>query len=426
MNSPPDLPGLSSSGWSRKERLTLLMLTLLLIGLFVLRAEFRRQDGARVPLKADVVLVHVAGLRGDALAADEIAGDMGLDGERVLFWTNAFAPSGDARRSLLSLLRGDLVLNLEHPPGSSSLAARFGLAGWRTGLVGEGDIPERAGEEFQDVKLASSLADVPTLVEELVAKTSSEPLLLVVHLGSSGAPLHSSTTDSVLLETAYGARIEKLRGALARIGQAVSGRDRPQLVAVVGGSGLELGGHPEAPDRPWDDHLRVPMVLGLQHGSGLPWGHQGAMVQTPDMALTLLDLMDLRTAAERRADGIDRTSRSLEPLIHGWANPPVHERLFFADIGHAAVRTKDWKLISPVLAPWQLRDGSAMLFALADDPGEQHDLVSDRGLGPASKDLLARLRLQLSRPETLGAGYAPEAGTLGSRRELEDGREPNP
>ena len=67
-----------------------------------------------------------------------------------------------------------------------------------------------------------------------------------------------------------------------------------------------------------------------------------------------------------------------------------------------------------------------MLFALADDPGEQHDLVSDRGLGPASKDLLARLRLQLSRPETLGAGYAPEAGTLGSRRELEDGREPNP
>jgi hypothetical protein len=74
--------------------------------------------------------------------------------------------------------------------------------------------------------------------------------------------------------------------------------------------------------------------------------------------------------------------------------------LFFADIGYAAVRTNAWKLISPVAAPWQLRDESAMLFALGEDPAEQFDLVTERRLGPVGRDLLDRLRVQLSRPES--------------------------
>jgi arylsulfatase A-like enzyme len=155
------------------------------------------------------------------------------------------------------------------------------------------------------------------------------------------------------------------------------------------------------------------MVMGMQQGEGLPWGHHGTLVQTPDLALTLMDLMDLRSNAERRGDGEERSARSLKPLIHGWTTPPVHERLFFADIGHAAVRTKDWKLISPIEAPWQLRDESVMLFALGDDPAEQHDLVSERRLGPAGRDLLQRLRAQLDRPETLGSRQMP-SGSLGA------------
>jgi hypothetical protein len=378
----------------------LLLLVLVLLGLFVLRGQTRREDGARVPLRADIVLVHVAGLRADALSVDALAADVGLDPERVLSWSQAFSPSGDARRSLLSLLRGDLVLNLDHSPGPQSLAARFGAAGWQTYFVGEGAVPARAAEEFSQRRIAPSLADIPGAVDTLISGASDAPLLLVVHLGSSGDSLHTTTTESSQLRALYSQRVQDLRGTLARISQAVSSRTRPRIVAIVGASGLELGGHPGAPDRPWDDHLRVPMVMGMQQSRELPWGQHGSLVQTPDLALTLMDLMDLRSASERRSDGEERSGRSLEPLIHGWTTGAVHERLFFADIGHAAVRTNAWKLISPVAAPWQLRDESAMLFALGEDPAEQFDLVTERRLGPVGRDLLDRLRVQLSRPES--------------------------
>jgi len=149
------------------------------------------------------------------------------------------------------------------------------------------------------------------------------------------------------------------------------------------------------------------MVMGMQEAEGLPWGHHSTLVQTPDLAPTLLDLMDLRSSDERLSDRGDLNGRSLESLIHGWSNPPVHERLFFADVGHAAVRTAEWKLISPVSAPWQLNEESVMLFAMSEDPEERSDLAGNRPLGPVGDDLLERLRAQLSRPETVSGRGAP-------------------
>jgi hypothetical protein len=407
MNTPPDLPGLSASGWTVRERGALLALALLLLGLFVLRAETRRQDGARIPLAADVVVIHVAGLRADALPSASLAADLGLDPDRVLSWSQAFSPSGDARRSLLSVLRGDLVLNLDHAPGPGSLAARFGGAGWQTYFVGEGVVPPRAAEEFSHRVDLPSLAAVPGAVDEVVASATTSPLFLVIHLGSPGDTLHTTTTESTQLRASYNQRMQRVRGTLARIGQALTPRLGPRIVAVVGGSGLELGGHPGAPNRPWDDHLRVPMVMGMQQGQGLPWGQHSTLVQTSDLAPTLLDLMDLRSSDEHASDSSDVSARSLEPLIHGWATPPVHQRLFFADVGHAAVRTAEWKLISPVNAPWKLQTESTMLFAMSEDPEERSDLASERLLGPVGSDLLNRLRLQLSRPATLGTRGGP-------------------
>jgi arylsulfatase A-like enzyme len=141
----------------------------------------------------------------------------------------------------------------------------------------------------------------------------------------------------------------------------------------------------------------------MQNGTGLPFGRHTALVQTTDLTPTLLDLMDLREPSPEVDEVRPATGVSLEALVHGWTRPPVHDRLYFADIGHAAVRTRDWKLISPVSAPWQLRDESAMLFALSEDPSEHFNLVGDRKLGPVGDELLGSLRAQLARPETLGS-----------------------
>ncbi|MEE2827622.1 MAG: hypothetical protein VX498_00420 [Myxococcota bacterium] len=403
MEHPSDLARISAGGWTARERWMLTGLVLLILALAVLRVETRRMDGGRSPLKADIVVVHIAGLRSDSLAVDDLAADVGLDPDRLLVWSEAFAPSGDSRRSLLSVLAGDLVLNLDQSLGSSSLPAVLAEAGWQTSLVTDGELPPGIPAAFQQVSSAEKRAAIPAAVAHLLEDTPpGHPQFIFVHVGSTGTTLHDSTTDARALRKSYEDLVVELRGTVSRIAQTLVSRDRPRLIAILGASGIELGAHPEAPDRPWDDHLRVPFVLGLQGGSGLPWGEHSAMVQTTDLSPTLLDLLDLRSRSEAAGDGVERTGVSLEGLVHGWEPPPIHERLFFADIGHAAVRTRDWKLISPVSAPWQLRDEAAMLFALTEDPAERFDLAADRPLGPTGSDLLARLREQLGRPETIG------------------------
>jgi arylsulfatase A-like enzyme len=146
----------------------------------------------------------------------------------------------------------------------------------------------------------------------------------------------------------------------------------------------------------------VPLLIGLRNGEGMPTGEHRAMVQTTDLAPTLLDLLDLRDRATRDADGLDRTGVSLEPLVHGWARAPVHEHVFFADRHHAAVRSDSWKLITPVQAPWHVVAERSQLFSLAEDPREEFDLAADRPLGPVGIELLQALRGQLARPETSG------------------------
>ena len=93
----------------------------------------------------------------------------------------------------------------------------------------------------------------------------------------------------------------------------------------------------------------------------------------------------------------------LGPLVHGWARPPVHERLFVADRHYAAVRTRAWKLSVPVEAPWRPLPGASELYSLSEDPGEQADLVASRPLGPVGVELLESLSEKLRQPEP-GAG----------------------
>ena len=131
----------------------------------------------------------------------------------------------------------------------------------------------------------------------------------------------------------------------------------------------------------------------------MPRGELTAMVQSVDLTPTLLDLVDIRPTQEMKTHLSPGAGRSLEALMHGWELPPVHERLLFADVGHAAICDERWKLIVPVDAPWTLREEDLMLFALDEDPTEQHDLAVNAPLGPVGTELLGQLRRRLERPE---------------------------
>ncbi len=393
MNEPAAPPSLQDDGWTRRERAVLIGLILLLVALFVFRGTTRRPDSSRIPAHPDILVLHAAELRVDAASSAALATDLGLDPERTLYWTQAFAQSNDPLRSALSALRGSLVLNLEASPGPRSLAPRLTAAGWSTQLVGPQALLAAASEGFTSTRPVASRTEVPDALD----LASSGPRFAFVQLAAAGPPLHADTTDAPALRAGHAARTEELRGILARTAQAFS-RSRPQLIVLLGASGAELGEHPESPDLLHDSQLRVPFVMGLRGGDGLPWGRHDTLVQSADLGPTLLDFVDLRPRAERDADGVERDGVSLEPLVHGWVAAPVHEQIVSVGPGVASVRSRDWKLIVPVDAPWRLRSAGARLHALAEDPGERTNLAVGRELGPIGQSLLEQLQTRLNRP----------------------------
>jgi len=352
---------------------------------------------------ADVVVLHAAGLRADSFSATELAGDLGLSFEQLLHWPNAFAQSSDPLRSSLSLLSGDLVLDLDRQPGPSTLVPRLHASGYVTSLVTDSEaLHERVAELFD---LARRVSGPEQLVDESARlwteMTDRGPSFLFVDVTFAGTPLHADTTAASELKEAHSKRLAFLRGVLAQISQATSRSSRPQLIALVGSSGLELGEHPDDTESPFDPHLRVPFILGLRSASTLPSGIQPGLIQSADLAPTLLDLLDRRSRAEKQQDDKMRRGRSLEASTHGWVEGPVHDVLYLASAHHVVARTRDWKLISEVTEPWEIRRESSRLYSLSEDPGESRDLLSEGSMGPVAEGLFVDLQSWLLRPVTL-------------------------
>ena len=340
-----------------------------------------------------------------------LAADLGFAEEQLLHWPNAFAQSSDSFRSALSLLQGDLVLDLSRTPGHDTLVPRLRRAGYFTALVDDSEVlMERVGAVFEVAELARGVGEVPAASSRLWSrKPPDQPAFLMVNLAFAGSPLHGATTDAAQLEARYLARVGELRGLVAQVSQATSRSSRPQLVVLFGASGLELGEHPEDTESPFDTHLRVPFLVGLRGGQGLPAGSQPSLVQSADLAPTLLDFLDLRTPAEQSLDGTTRLGRSLKASSHAWSSGPVHEVLYLAGAEHVAARSLDWKLICEVDKPWRLSAERTRLYSVSEDPGEHESLKPAGGLGPVGSELFRGLQDWLSRPVAVASSPAEEA-----------------
>jgi len=388
----PEPPGLPPAGWSSRERVALAGLCFVLLALFVLRVQTRRPDEARVPVRPDVLVLHIAALRADAVSAEAWASDLGLDAPAVLQFPEAFAQSTNPARSALSALRGELALDLAQAPGPNSLAPMLGAAGYRTLLFADDpELIRTAGGGFDECTTAPAPG-------ALAAEASHRgPLFAFVHLDAPANPLQAATTDADALRAAYGPIVEERRGVVARAAQAWASRDRPVLIALIGASGAALGEHPDRPDWPWEPALRVPFVLGLRDGSGLPRGVHRTPVSSADLGPTILDLLDLRDVADRARDGVTRDGTSLKPLVHGWASAPVHQHLILLGDRHGVVRAPAWKILAPLEAGRPVRAG-ARLHALAEDPQEQIDLLGPRPFGPVAEELFGVLADRLVGP----------------------------
>lgn len=163
------------------------------------------------------------------------------------------------------------------------------------------------------------------------------------------------------------------------------------LVALTADHGEELFEHEgfEHGHSMYEEVLRVPLIL---------WGPE-VRAGRDDTPVSLIDLAPTMLAAAG-ASFDDLPGRSLlgDGGIDG-DRPVIAERLLYGEETKAIVR---W----PRKAILQVASGNAMLFDLAADPGEQHDLAADRPDELAA--LLGELGERLAAAESLGVGVEAE------------------
>ena len=172
------------------------------------------------------------------------------------------------------------------------------------------------------------------------------------------------------------------------------------LVVVTADHGEELDEHGHWFDHHglYDTNLHIPLLMrcpGL-----LPVGKRvNGLCQMPDIAPTILNLLDLGEVAEREG----MTGRSLVPLIES----PVGTTRGSVDMLHITentwmkkrgVRTPTWKLIVPLEVPDIHGHSEVELYDLTGDPGELNNVADDY---PAvTQNLRAQMEAHVARRVT--------------------------
>jgi arylsulfatase A len=103
---------------------------------------------------------------------------------------------------------------------------------------------------------------------------------------------------------------------------------------------------------------------------------QSLPLSVADVLPTFLDFANIPLSADRDYDGM-----SLESLLTQKGNGGVtpERRLYFGSGELTAMRSGDWKLVTPKQPPFLPGNGGKpMLFDLAEDPGETKDLAEEQ------------------------------------------------
>ena len=151
------------------------------------------------------------------------------------------------------------------------------------------------------------------------------------------------------------------------------------LVVVTADHGEELDEHGHWFDHHglYDTNIHIPLLMRCPNLLP-PNTRIGGLCQMPDIAPTILDLLDLSDIAVREG----MTGNSLLPLIN---SPSVTQR-GTTDMLHITentwmkkrgVRTATWKLIVPLETPDLHGNSDMELYNLSRDPGELNNVASE-------------------------------------------------
>jgi arylsulfatase A-like enzyme len=146
---------------------------------------------------------------------------------------------------------------------------------------------------------------------------------------------------------------------------------------------------------PFEGGQRVPCIMWAP--GRIPAGTEtDALASTIDLLPTIAALTDTPLPAGRAIDGVD-----ISALLTSDAKSPRGDFLYYMPRGEpAGIRQGDWKLL--VRTRSDNDDAGMMLFNLATDPGEQHNLAAEN---PQLVGEMQRRMLELD--AAIGAGARP-------------------
>jgi arylsulfatase A-like enzyme len=333
------------------------------------------------------------------------------------------------RCSVPPLLTGRYATALEGAAEVPTLASTLAGAGWRTASITccdrfTRDDPELAGFELVDAsadaqrqsRAGQSNADV--VVDKAVrwlarqaggsgvgAGEPRPPFFLWMHLYDPHAPYQAprqagrfgdTDSDRYDAEVAFAdEELGRLFYELARLGLA-----ERTIVVVTSDHGEELGEHGIRfhARSLFNQVARIPLLVHVPAALGGRASVEEAAVSLADVTPTVLEL-----AGVTRPAGMN--GRSLAAVARGAGAAPgrpvlvelAPDRQIERDM--AAIAWDGWKAI------WDRQANSWSLFSLADDPGDERDLVDDSTVERRKK--LAELRRALAEAIDAELGVLP-------------------
>jgi arylsulfatase A-like enzyme len=213
------------------------------------------------------------------------------------------------------------------------------------------------------------------------ANRSMEPVWEFENFRNYFAEWMPGVTDIEFPKAQYDACIAYMDACFAHVLTHLDtlGLTADTAVVVTADHGEELDEHGHWFDHHglYDTNVHIPLLLRCP--SLLPSGMRvGGLTQMPDIAPTILDLLELGDIARREG----MTGRSLLPLIHSPASTArgTTDTLHLTEntwMKKRAVRTATWKLIVPLEIPDLHGRSEIELYHLADDPGELQNVAED-------------------------------------------------
>lgn len=189
-------------------------------------------------------------------------------------------------------------------------------------------------------------------------------------------------TDIEFPKAQYDAEIAYMDACFAHVLTRLDalGLTEETLIVITADHGEELDEHGHWFDHHglYDTNIHIPLIMRCP--ALLPAGVRiGGLTNMPDIAPTILDLLDLGDLAEREG----MTGSSLAPLI----NSPAATARGTTDFLHITentwmkkrgIRTHEWKLIVPLETPDVHGNTVVELYHLTKDPGELLNVAAEK------------------------------------------------